>query len=147
MDEDEKGTSASTKAEPEIEENTGESSSSEAVGSEEDRVDAASNDRNELKAIREEAVSGEVEPVEATPPPIPDILPVLPLRGLVVYPYAALPLMVGQARSVQLVDDAMRGNRLVALAAQIDPGVENARPDQVRRIGTAARILQLLRRP
>ncbi len=55
--------------------------------------------------------------------------------------------MVGQARSVQLVDDAMRGNRLVALAAQIDPGVENARPDQVRRIGTAARILQLLRRP
>ncbi len=78
---------------------------------------------------------------------IPDILPVLPLRGLVVYPYAALPLMVGQARSVQLVDDAMRGNRMVALAAQLDPAIENAAPDQVRRVGTAARILQLLRRP
>jgi len=48
---------------------------------------------------------------------------------------------------VQLVDDAMRGNRLVALATQIDPSVENAQPDQVRRVGTAARILQLLRRP
>ncbi|MDB5056883.1 MAG: lon, partial [Chloroflexi bacterium] len=78
---------------------------------------------------------------------IPDVLPVLPLRGLVVYPYAALPLMVGQTRSIQLVDDAMRGNRMVALAAQIDPSVENASPDQVRRVGTAARILQLLRRP
>jgi len=78
---------------------------------------------------------------------IPAVLPVLPLRGLVVYPYAALPLMVGQARSVQLVDDAMRGNRMVALAAQVDPSIENASPDQVRRVGTAARILQLLRRP
>jgi ATP-dependent Lon protease len=78
---------------------------------------------------------------------IPSVLPVLPLRGIIVYPYAALPLMVGQPRSVQMVDDAMRGNRMVALAAQIDPAIENARPDQVRRVGTAARILQLLRRP
>src|SRR6516164_7320899 len=78
---------------------------------------------------------------------IPSVLPVLPLRGIIVYPYAALPLMVGQPRSVQMVDDAMRGNRMVALAAQIDPSIENARPDQVRRVGTAARILQLLRRP
>ena len=92
-------------------------------------------------------VIGEIEPVEMAQAAIPETLPVLPLRGLVVYPYAALPLMVGQARSVQLVDDAMRGNRLVALVAQIDPSVENAQPDQVRRIGTAARILQLLRRP
>jgi endopeptidase La len=122
MDEEEKGTSASPEAEPEVEVGTDPSTFAEAV-------------------------LGEIESVEATPPLIPDILPVLPLRGLVVYPYAALPLMVGQARSVQLVDDAMRGNRLVALAAQIDPGVENARPDQVRRVGTAARILQLLRRP
>ena len=78
---------------------------------------------------------------------IPEVLPVLPLRGLVVYPYAALPLMVGQARSVKLVDDAMRGNRMVALVSQIDPSIENATPEQVRRVGTAARILQLLRRP
>jgi len=78
---------------------------------------------------------------------IPDVLPVLPLRGLVVFPFQALPLMVGQPRSVQLVDDAMRGNRLVALAAQVDPAVENAAPDQVRKVGTVARVLQLLRRP
>jgi ATP-dependent Lon protease len=97
-----------------------------------------------------EVVEAVVEPEDGESSPqhaIPDVLPVLPLRGLVVYPFAALPLMVGQARSVQLVDDAMRGNRMVALAAQLDPAVENASPDQVRKVGTAARILQLLRRP
>ncbi|HXT36118.1 MAG TPA: endopeptidase La, partial [Chloroflexota bacterium] len=101
----------------------------------------------ETSPVIQPPVIGEIEPVEVAQAAIPETLPVLPLRGLVVYPYAALPLMVGQARSVQLVDDAMRGNRLVALVAQIDPSVENAQPDQVRRIGTAARILQLLRRP
>ncbi|HWE61758.1 MAG TPA: endopeptidase La [Chloroflexota bacterium] len=78
---------------------------------------------------------------------IPASLPVLPLRGIVVYPYQALPLMVGQPRSVRLVDDAMRGDRMIALVSQFDPTVENATPDQVHRVGTAARILQLLRRP
>ena len=80
-------------------------------------------------------------------PELPDTLPVLPLRGLVVYPYQAHPLMVGQPRSVRLVDDAMRGDRMIALVSQIDTSVENASPDQIRKVGTAARILQLLRRP
>ncbi|MGH2347558.1 MAG: LON peptidase substrate-binding domain-containing protein, partial [Chloroflexota bacterium] len=110
-------------------------------------LDNSATEPESAQTSAPEGGAGEGEPSEATEAVIPDTLPVLPLRGLVVYPYAALPLMVGQARSVQLVDDAMRGNRLVALAAQIDPSVENARPDQVRRVGTAARILQLLRRP
>ena len=105
--------------------------------------DAAEQPLQAADAAVAEREDGEAGPQHS----IPDILPVLPLRGLVVYPYAALPLMVGQARSVQLVDDAMRGDRMVALAAQLDPAVENATPDQVRRVGTAARILQLLRRP
>jgi ATP-dependent Lon protease len=48
---------------------------------------------------------------------IPDVLPVLPLRETVVFPLTAAPLAVGQARSLQLVDDVMRGNRLLALVA------------------------------
>jgi ATP-dependent Lon protease len=78
---------------------------------------------------------------------IPDVLPVLPLRGVVVYPFQPQGLTVGQERSVRLVDDAMRGNRLIALASQIDPNEEQVGPDGVRNVGTAARILQLLRRP
>ncbi|HEY8286249.1 MAG TPA: endopeptidase La, partial [Chloroflexota bacterium] len=110
-------------------------------------LESPESEAAETAPLTQPPVIGELEPIEAAQAAIPETLPVLPLRGLVVYPYAALPLMVGQARSVQLVDDAMRGNRLVALVAQIDPSVENAQPDQVRRIGTAARILQLLRRP
>ena len=51
---------------------------------------------------------------------IPDVLPVLPLAGPVVFPLTAVPLAVGQPRSVRLVDDVMRGNRLLALVAQRD---------------------------
>ncbi|MCA1599752.1 MAG: LON peptidase substrate-binding domain-containing protein, partial [Chloroflexi bacterium] len=78
---------------------------------------------------------------------IPDVLPVLPLRGVVVYPFAAQPLMVGQERSVRLIDEAMRNDRLIALAAQYDPSNENVAPDGVRGVGTVARILQMARRP
>jgi ATP-dependent Lon protease len=77
---------------------------------------------------------------------IPDALPVLPLRDAVVLPLAAVPLAVGQPRSVRLVDDVMRGNRLLALVAQRDPKPEPG-PDDLRRIGTVATILQLARTP
>ncbi|MGH2479489.1 MAG: LON peptidase substrate-binding domain-containing protein, partial [Ktedonobacteraceae bacterium] len=49
---------------------------------------------------------------------IPEILPVLPLKDTVVYPFAVQPLGVGQERSIRLIDDVMRGNRLVVLVAQ-----------------------------
>jgi len=77
---------------------------------------------------------------------VPDALPVLPLRDAVVLPLAAVPLAVGQARSVRLVDDVMRGNRLLALVGQReskqDPG-----PEDLRQIGTVGMIHQLARTP
>jgi ATP-dependent Lon protease len=76
---------------------------------------------------------------------IPDALPVLPLRGVVVMPLAAAPLSVGQPRSVRLVDDVMRGNRLLALVAQRDASVEESGPADLYRMGTAAIIHQLVR--
>ena len=53
---------------------------------------------------------------------IPDALPVLPLRDAVVLPSTAVPLAVGLPRSVRLVDEVMRGNRLVALVAHRELG-------------------------
>ena len=76
---------------------------------------------------------------------IPDALPILPLRDLVVFPLTAVPLAVGQARSLKLVDDAMRGNRLLGLVAQRDAKVESATPDDLYRIGTVGSIHQLAR--
>jgi ATP-dependent Lon protease len=77
---------------------------------------------------------------------IPDALPVLPLRDAVVLPLTAVPLAVGQPRSVKLVDDVMRGNRLLALVAQRDTKAEPG-PDDLRGIGTVGTILQLARAP
>ena len=78
---------------------------------------------------------------------IPDTLPVLALRDLVVFPLTAVPLAVGQPRSLKLVDDVMRGNRLLALVAQRDPKVDLAGPDDLYRIGTVGMIHQLARTP
>jgi ATP-dependent Lon protease len=78
---------------------------------------------------------------------IPDTLPVLPLRDAVVLPLTAVPLAVGQPRSIQLVDDVMRGNRLLALVAQRDAKTEPATPDDLHRIGTVGMIHQLARLP
>ncbi len=79
---------------------------------------------------------------------IPDVLPVLPLRGgTVVFPLAVVPLVVGQPRSVRLVDDVMRRDRLVALVAQRTEKTEPAGPDDIYRMGTAAIIHQLARSP
>jgi ATP-dependent Lon protease len=76
---------------------------------------------------------------------IPDALPILPLRDGVVYPQTAVPLAVAQPRSVRLVDEVMRGNRLLALVAQRDPQQEPAGLEDVHPVGTAAMIHQLAR--
>jgi ATP-dependent Lon protease len=91
------------------------------------------------------AATAQPEPPQS--PAVPDALPVLPLRDAVVLPLAAAPLVVGQPRSVRLVDDVMRGNRLLALVAQHDARVESPGPDDLRRIGTMAVIHQLVRTP
>jgi ATP-dependent Lon protease len=78
---------------------------------------------------------------------IPDALPVLPLRDVVVFPLTAVPLGVAQPRSVQLVDDVMRGNRLLVLVAQRDAKAEPATPEDLHRVGTVGVIHQLGRVP
>jgi ATP-dependent Lon protease len=78
---------------------------------------------------------------------VPDALPVLPLRDAVVLPLTMVPLAVGQPRSVRLVDDVMRGNRLVALVAQPDPKVEASALGDLYRVGTVGMIHQLMRAP
>ncbi|MEL7234182.1 MAG: LON peptidase substrate-binding domain-containing protein, partial [Chloroflexota bacterium] len=78
---------------------------------------------------------------------IPDELPILPLRGLVVYPQTAIPLTVGQPRSIKLVDDIMAGDRLVGLVASRDPEMETPEPEDIHQVGTLASIHRLFRAP
>jgi ATP-dependent Lon protease len=76
---------------------------------------------------------------------VPDALPVLPLRDTVVFPLTAVPLSVGQARSLRLVDDVMRGNRLLALVTQRTAKAEPATPEDLHRVGTVGMVHQLAR--
>jgi ATP-dependent Lon protease len=78
---------------------------------------------------------------------LPDTLPILPLRGVVVYPNTAVPLTVGQARSIKLVDDVVAGDKLVGLVAALDPEKETPGPDELYRVGTIATVHRLLRAP
>ncbi len=78
---------------------------------------------------------------------IPDDLPILPLRGLVVYPQTAIPLTIGQPRSVRLVDEVVMNDRLIGLVAAKDPEQETPGPDEIFQIGTLATIQRLFRAP
>ena len=79
---------------------------------------------------------------------IPAILPILPLRGLVVYPQTAVPLTIGQQRSIRLVDDVMAGDeRLIGLVASRDPELETPEPEDLYSIGTVAMVHRLFRAP
>jgi ATP-dependent Lon protease len=77
----------------------------------------------------------------------PDVLPILPLRGVVVYPNTAVPLTVGQPRSIKLVDDVVGGDKLVGLVAALDPENEMPGPNELYRVGTIATVHRLLRAP
>jgi ATP-dependent Lon protease len=77
----------------------------------------------------------------------PEVLPILPLRGVVVYPNTAVPLTVGQARSIKLVDDVVAGDKLVGLVAAMDPEKELPGPNELYRVGTIATVHRLLRAP
>jgi ATP-dependent Lon protease len=93
---------------------------------------------------------GEVEALPEqleAPVPIPDELAILPLRNVVVYPMTAIPLSVGQPRSVKLVDDATLGQRIIGLVAAKDPQLETPGPDDLYRVGTAVAVHRLFRAP
>jgi len=75
-------------------------------------------------------------------------LPLLPLRGTVVLPTTLVPLAAAQTRSLRLIDDAMAGDRRVALVMQKDPELaEGAGPDDILEIGSIASIHQMMRVP
>jgi ATP-dependent Lon protease len=78
---------------------------------------------------------------------IPDIIPILPLRGVVVFPQTAVPLTIGQPRSIKLVDDVVVGDKIIGLIASRNPDLENPGPEDLYRIGSLAVVQRLLRAP
>jgi ATP-dependent Lon protease len=78
---------------------------------------------------------------------IPNELPVLPLKETVVFPQSMTPLAIGQERSIKLVEDAVDGERLLALVTVDNPEPDQPGWDDLHEIGTAAVIHKLIRVP
>ena len=75
------------------------------------------------------------------------MMPVLPLRDVVVYPHMVIPLFVGRQKSIQALERAMGDDKKIFLVAQKDAGQDDPSPDDIYRIGTISTILQLLKLP
>jgi ATP-dependent Lon protease len=81
------------------------------------------------------------------PRQLPDRIPVLPLRDAVTFPELVVPLNVGQERSVELVNDVLRGDRSIVLLAGRDPSVETPTPEQLYEIGVLGTVARMVRLP
>lgn len=75
------------------------------------------------------------------------VLPLLPLRDIVVFPHMVAPLFVGRTKSVNALSDAMNNDKSVFLATQTNAGIDNPAEGDISRIGTIGKVLQLLRLP
>ncbi|BDU78880.1 endopeptidase La [Mesoterricola sediminis] len=80
-------------------------------------------------------------------PKIPDVLPVLPLRDVVVYPYVILPLSVSREKSLKAVDTALVENRMILLLSQRQVEMDDPGPEDLYKVGTAALIMRVLKLP
>jgi len=84
---------------------------------------------------------------EHAPFEVPDVLPMLPIRDLVVFPYMIVPLFVSRDLSVAALEEAMARDRLIFLAAQRDLEDDNPRPDAIHSLGTVGMILRMRKLP
>jgi ATP-dependent Lon protease len=78
---------------------------------------------------------------------IPEELPLLPVRDVVIFPYMILPLFVGREKSIAAVDAALAKDRLILLATQRELTEEDPEPEDIYSIGTVAMIMRMLKLP
>lgn len=79
--------------------------------------------------------------------PIPEILPILPLRNTVLFPGVVIPITVGRDKSIKLVKEYYKTNKLVGVVAQLDMNVEDPEFEDMYKIGTLARIIKSFQMP
>lgn len=78
---------------------------------------------------------------------IPEILPLIPLRDLIIFPNLVVPLFVGRERSINALEEAMRNDHLVALVTQKAAELQDPGPDDIYDVGCVVSILQELKLP
>ena len=85
---------------------------------------------------------GDLEDVE-----VPESIPILSLRNTVLFPGVVLPISIGRPKSIQLIKDAYRNDKIVGTIAQMDPDIENPKFQDLHSIGTIGQIVKLLEMP
>jgi ATP-dependent Lon protease len=98
----------------------------------------AETDKDDLISIIEEDEKG----LE-----IPDILPLLPVRDVVIFPDMLLPLFVAREKSVRAVEDAVAKDGFLFLVTQKEPSIENPDIEEIFAVGTVGRVLRMLKLP
>jgi ATP-dependent Lon protease len=79
--------------------------------------------------------------------PLPDSLPILPLRNTVLFPGVVIPISAGRDKSIKLINDAYAGDKIIGVVAQINEEEEDPTYGDIHAIGTVARILRVLKMP
>ena len=78
---------------------------------------------------------------------VPDKLPILPLRNNVLFPGVVIPITLGRDKSIKLIQDAYKGNKIIGVVSQIDSNIEEPQYVDLFKIGTVAQIIRMLKMP
>ena len=78
---------------------------------------------------------------------LPDTVPILPLKNTVLFPGVVIPITVSRDKSIQLIKDANKGDKVIGVVAQKDQSIENPSSKDIYRLGTVAQILRVLTMP
>jgi len=78
---------------------------------------------------------------------LPETLPILPLRNTVLFPGVVIPITAGRDKSIKLINDANKGNKVIGVVSQKDESVEDPGAKDIHETGTVARILKVLKMP
>ncbi|MBL4605499.1 MAG: LON peptidase substrate-binding domain-containing protein, partial [Flavobacteriaceae bacterium] len=78
---------------------------------------------------------------------VPEILPILPLRNTVLFPGVVIPITAGRDKSIQLINDANKGDKVIGVVAQKNEDVEEPKSEDIYQTGVVAQILRVLKMP
>jgi len=78
---------------------------------------------------------------------IPEILSILPLRNTVLFPGVVIPITAGRDKSIQLINDANKGDKVIGVVAQRDEDIEDPTSEDIYKTGVVAQILRVLKMP
>jgi ATP-dependent Lon protease len=93
------------------------------------------------------SIISDEEDEEKTHINIPDILPILPLRNTVLFPGVVIPITVGRDKSLKLIKDVYKKNKILGTIAQVNPKIEDPGSEDLFQTGTVAQILKILEMP